>query len=471
MKDIPVKDVTPQPVGATPTVGKKIYVRAITGFFQKLRRFSLWGFFALYFGTVWLEWGDRPAVWWDIPGRELHVFAATFLPQDFFLLAFVLIVSAFGLFTITNIAGRVWCGYTCPQTAWTLLFIWVEEKIEGSRNQRIKLDKQPLTFSKAQKKCVKHFIWLLIGLVTGITFVGYFYPIRELIPDLLALDADTAAYVWVGFFTLATYGNAGWLRESVCTFMCPYARFQAVMFDQDTLIVSYDEARGERGTGRGPRKKGIDPKEANIGDCIDCNLCVQVCPVGIDIRHGLQYQCIGCALCVDACDSIMDKMEYPRGLIRYTTEHSLEGKKTHVLRPRLVMYLGAFLAMCITLGYFLVNRSPLELDIARDRGPMYVETANGGIRNSYVVKAMNKTQEEARFRVRIEGLDNPDIRGKTEFVLRPGRLRSLPLSIQMEKEALKAANTTVLFILEKIDDPEIRAESENRFLYPKSARQ
>lgn len=468
MNEIPVKDVTPnEPL---PTVGKKIYVRAIQGSFQKLRQLTLWGFFALYFGTVWLEWGERPAVWWDIPGREFHIFAVTLLPQDFFLFALILIVAAFGLFTVTNIAGRIWCGYTCPQTAWTLLFIWFEEKIEGTRNQRIKLDKQPLSLKKVGKKSLKHGIWLLIGLATGLTFVAYFYPIRELIPDLVTLDAPLAAYFWVGFFTLATYGNAGWLRESVCTFMCPYARFQAVMFDQDTLIVSYDEARGDRGTGRGPRKKGVDPVADNLGDCIDCDLCVQVCPVGIDIRDGLQYQCIGCALCIDACDSVMDKMNYPRGLIRYTTEHALEGKTTHFFRPRLLLYSGAFLAMCVALVAVMLNRSPLELDIERDRGPLFVETANGGIRNSYVMKAMNKTQQKGRFSVRIEGLDDPMIRGKTEFVLRPGKLRSLPLSIQMDKAKIKGANTEILFVIEKIDDPSVRGTSNNRFLYPKSAK-
>ncbi|MDI2435553.1 cytochrome c oxidase accessory protein CcoG, partial [Pseudomonas aeruginosa] len=301
-KQIPVQDVTPPAKGDTNNNDlyakrEKIYTRAFTGIFRRLRMVGGAALFLLYFGTVWLNWSGRQAVWWDLPERKFYIFGATFWPQDFMLLSWLLIVCAFGLFFITVFAGRVWCGYTCPQSVWTWIYMWCEKVTEGDRNQRIKLDKAPMSGNKLLRKTAKHSLWLLIGLVTGLTFVGYFSPIRELIPELLTGQADGWAYFWVGFFTLATYGNAGWLREQVCIYMCPYARFQSVMFDKDTLIVSYDPRRGEK---RGPRKKSLDYKAQGLGDCIDCTMCVQVCPTGIDIRDGLQIECIGCAACIDA---------------------------------------------------------------------------------------------------------------------------------------------------------------------------
>ena len=292
-------------------------------------------------------------------------FSATFYPQEFILLSWLLIICAFGLFFVTVFAGRVWCGYTCPQSVWTFLFIWLEHRIEGSRNRRIKQDKQPMTATKAWRKGAKHTAWLLIALATGIAFVGYFTPIRDLVIELPTFEAHGWSYFWVGFFLVFTYLNAGWLREQVCIYMCPYARFQSVMFDRDTLIVSYDESRGEP---RGHRPKGLshlEAREAGYGDCIDCDLCVQVCPTGIDIRDGLQVECISCAACIDACDSIMDKMGYPVGLVRYTTENALEGKKSHIMRPRLLGYFAALVLMMGTFAWAINVRMPLGFEAER----------------------------------------------------------------------------------------------------------
>ena len=343
-EQIPVKDVTPGKVETYDLYAKrdKIHTRSYKGLFKNIRLAGVAFLFLLYFGTAWLQWDGRQAVLWDLPARQFHIFAATFQPQDFFLLSFLLIICAFGLFFITVFAGRVWCGYTCPQTVWTWIFMWAERVTEGERNARIKLDKAPMSANKLARRVAKHSIWIAVSLITALTFVGYFTPIRELVVDLVIWDMAGWAVFWVFFFTAATYLNAGWLREQVCIHMCPYARFQSVMFDRDTLIISYNPERGEA---RGPRKKGVDPAEVGLGDCVDCNMCVQVCPTGIDIREGLQMECISCAACVDACDTVMDKMGYDRGLISYTTEHNLSGEKTEILRPRLIGY-GLALVGC-----------------------------------------------------------------------------------------------------------------------------
>lgn len=468
--EIPVKDVTPVNIhekyeGVSAKVNGKLYVRAINGIFNKVRTFSLWGLMIAYFVTPWINIGGMQAVWFDLPSRQFHIWGLTFWPQDFILLSWLLIICAFGLFTITTLAGRIWCGYTCPQTVWTFIFMWVEEKIEGNRNQRMKLDKAPLSRSKFTKKALKHLIWIVISLATAVAFVGYFYPIRELLPDLITFSIENHwASFWLLFFTLATYGNAGWLREMVCTHMCPYARFQAVMFDQDTLIVSYDERRGERGTGRGTRKKGVDPIEQNIGDCVDCSLCVQVCPVGIDIRDGLQYQCISCALCIDACDEIMDKMDYPKGLIRYTNEHALKGNEVHIIRPKLVGYAVALIVMMGIFVHSIFDREPAELDVARDRGSLYTTSSDGRLQNSYFAKVMNMSNEEHTFTVRVEGLEGGELSGKTTVHLMPGEVRSLPLNLRAIPWDLKQSRTDIIFIAMRDDGLEVSEES--RFIGP-----
>jgi len=418
--------------------------------------------FLLYFGTVWLTWNGRQAVWWNLPERKFYIFGSTYWPQDFVLLSALLIIAAFGLFFITVFAGRVWCGYTCPQSVFTWVFMWAEKVTEGDRNQRMKLDKAPMTTQKFLRKLAKHGIWVGVSLVTAITFVGYFTPIRELIPELFTLQAGGWALFWVGFFTLATYGNAGYLREQVCIYMCPYARFQSVMFDQDTLIVSYDPRRGEH---RGPRKRDADYKAEGLGDCIDCKMCVHVCPTGIDIRDGLQIECIGCAACIDACDSIMDKMNYPKGLISYTTEHNLSGQKTHLVRPRLIGYAVALVAMFCVFAWAVADRSLVELDVLKDR-VLYRENEEGRIENVYTLKIMNKAQHAVTYEIEADGLDDLVYEGKRVIKADAGEVLSLPVELSIEPEKLPSSANEISFRLHAVDDPSIKTDAASRFIGP-----
>ncbi len=466
-KQIPVQDVTPPAKKGGENVDlyasrEKIYTRAFTGFFRNLRRVGGAFLFLLYFGTVWLTWNGRQAVWWDLPERKFYIFGATFWPQDFILLSGLLIISAFGLFFITVFAGRVWCGYTCPQSVWTWIYMWCEKVTEGDRNQRMKLDKAPMSGNKLLRKAAKHTLWLLIGLVTGLTFVGYFAPIRELLMDLVTGEADGWAYFWVGFFTLATYGNAGWLREQVCIYMCPYARFQSVMFDKDTLIVSYDPRRGEK---RGPRKKTLDYKAQGLGDCIDCTMCVQVCPTGIDIRDGLQIECIGCAACIDACDSIMDKMGYPRGLISYTTEHNLSGQKTHLVRPRLIGYAIALCVMMSLLATAIVIRPLVGFDVSKDR-VLYRENAEGRIENVYSLKIMNKDQRDHTYVLGAKGLEGLTLEGRKEVQVAAGDILAMPVELAVDPDKLPSSTNKITFTIQSVDEPSISKEADSRFIGP-----
>lgn len=463
---IPVKDVTPTPAKVEVVDlyanREKIYTRSFTGIFRNLRMLGGAALFLLYFGTVWLTWNGRQAVWWNLPERKFYIFGSTYWPQDFVLLSALLIIAAFGLFFITVFAGRVWCGYTCPQSVYTWIFMWAEKITEGDRNQRMKLDKTPMSAQKFLRKLAKHSIWVGVSLATAITFVGYFTPIRELIPELFTLQAGGWALFWVGFFTLATYGNAGYLREQVCIYMCPYARFQSVMFDQDTLIVSYDPRRGEA---RGPRKKDADYKAQGLGECIDCKMCVHVCPTGIDIRDGLQIECIGCAACIDACDSIMEKMNYPKGLISYTTEHNLSGQKTHLVRPRLIGYAVALLAMFCVFAWAVASRSLVELDVLKDR-VLYRENEEGRIENVYTLKIMNKAQHAVTYSITADGLDGLVYEGKREIKAVAGEVLSLPIELSIEPEKLPSSTNEITFHLQAVDDPSIKTDAASRFIGP-----
>jgi cytochrome c oxidase accessory protein FixG len=465
-EQIPVRNVTPpsksEASGDLYAAREKIYTRAFSGLFRNLRLVGGALLFVLYFGTVWLTWNGRQAVWWDLPERKFYIFGATFWPQDFILLSALLIICAFGLFFITVFAGRVWCGYTCPQSVFTWVFMWAEKVTEGDRNQRMKLDKAPMSADKFLRKAAKHSIWLAVSLAIGITFVGYFTPIRDLVPDLVTLQVGGWALFWVGFFTLATYGNAGYLREQVCIYMCPYARFQSVMFDKDTLIVSYDPRRGER---RGPRKKDADYKAMGLGDCIDCTMCVQVCPTGIDIRDGLQIECIGCAACIDACDTIMDKMNYPRGLISYTTEHNLSGQKTHLVRPRLIGYAVALTAMMGVFAYAVSDRALVKLDVLKDR-VLYRENEQGRIENVYTLKVMNKAQTEQTFIIEAVGLEGLKYEGRNEIRAEAGELVTVPVELSMAPEQLPSSTNEVTFHIRSVDDSSIEDEAESRFIGP-----
>ncbi|CUS42821.1 MULTISPECIES: cytochrome c oxidase accessory protein CcoG [Thalassolituus] len=469
MSQIPVKNVTPEPeLQSMYKKREKIYVRAISGVFQKIRSWSLWALMLGYFGTAWLNWGDRQAVLFDLPERKFHILGMTFWPQDFVLLSSILIICAFGLFTITNLAGRIWCGYTCPQSAWSFIFMWIEERAEGTRNARIKLDKEPMSATKFRKKAIKHIGWIVVAVWTGVTFVGYFTPIRELVPDFFTLNINGWALFWILFFGVATYINAGWMREQVCIYMCPYARFQSVMYDNDTLAVSYDYNRGEP---RGKRSKKVENQEeqAKLGDCVDCSLCVQVCPVGIDIRDGLQYQCIGCALCIDACDSIMEKLDKPKGLIRYTTENNLEGKKTHIMRPRLFGYAAVLITMMGALTYTIATRTPFQLDIERDRGQLYQLTANDTVRNSYTLKMINMAQAPHTYLLKMEGLEHYKMDGLTEYTLRVNELKEVIIDVEIdpEKAKLPSSKTDIEFVVYDKDTGEEIAREESRFIAPR----
>ena len=465
-EQIPVQDVTP-PTSKNAGVDlyasrEKIYTRAFTGLFRNLRLAGGALLFLLFFGTVWLNWDGRQAVWWNLPERKFHIFGATYWPQDFMLLSWLLIICAFGLFFITVFAGRVWCGYTCPQSVFTWVFMWAEKVTEGDRNQRMKLDKQSLSGKKFTRKLAKHGIWVGVSLLTAITFVGYFTPIRDLVIELFTGQASGWAYFWIGFFTLATYGNAGYLREQVCIYMCPYARFQSVMFDQDTLIVSYDPRRGES---RGPRKKDADYKALGLGDCIDCKMCVQVCPTGIDIRDGLQIECIGCAACIDACDDIMDKMNYPKGLISYTTEHNLSGRKTRLLRPRLIGYAVALVAMIGLFAWAVATRPLVELDVLKDR-VLFRENERGYIENVYTLKIMNKAQRDMTYVITADGLDGLVYEGKREVRALAGEVYSFPVELSIAPEKLPSSANNIVFHVQSADDPSIKNDADSRFIGP-----
>lgn len=472
MNQIPVQDVTPKQSGN----GKKnkenfdlyakrenIHVKFYKGLFKNFRTITSAMMLVAFYAFSWLQWDGRQAVLFDLPNRQFHVFGMTFWPQDFMLLSWLLIILAFTLFFVTAFAGRLWCGYACPQFVWTWFFIWAERVTEGDRNARMKLDKAPWSRNKLLRRTVKHILWATIAITSAIAFVGYFTPIRELLPAVLSWDLGPWETWWLGFLAVATYGNAGWLREQVCIYMCPYARFQSVMFDQDTLIISYDEKRGES---RGKRKKTANYKEQGLGDCIDCNACVHVCPVGIDIRDGLQYECVACGACVDVCDSMMDRMGYERGLVRYTTEHSLDGNVTKLLRPRLIGYFVALIMMCLAFGYTLMSRIPLEVDILRDRGQLYVENSQGKIENVYTLKIANKEQIDHEYRITIMGPDGLEMIGDSLVYIKSGELLDHPVRLQIDPKYLSQPNYDIKFKVEAIGNDAIMLEEENRFIGP-----
>jgi cytochrome c oxidase accessory protein FixG len=419
-------------------VRRKIYPRAVHGWFAGWRVFFVLLTQAIFYGLPWLQWNGRQAVLFDLSARKFHIFGLVFWPQDFIYLTAFLVIAALSLFLFTAIAGRLWCGYACPQTVYTEIFLWIERKIEGDRIARMRLDAAPFSSRKAALKAAKHGVWLALALWTGYTFVGYFTPIQDLGVRAVSWRLEGWETFWILFYGLATYGNAGWMREQVCKYMCPYARFQSVMFDRDTLTITYDPARGEP---RGPRSRKTDRHAAGLGDCVDCQVCVQVCPVGIDIRQGLQYECIGCAACIDGCNQVMDKMGYPHGLIRYTTENALAhgyDNRTiarRVRRPRTMIYVGILLAVVGVTTAALALRNPLKVDVIRDRAALAREAAPGIIENVFRVQLMNTDETPRRYTIRAEGLPGLRVVGVEQpIALRAAEARPVALRLQAPLE-------------------------------------
>ncbi|MCV6636136.1 cytochrome c oxidase accessory protein CcoG [Candidatus Albibeggiatoa sp. nov. NOAA] len=456
---IPLKDVEQSLYSKR----EKIYPRIVLGTFTRLKALSGIILLGIFYGFPWLQWGDRQAVLFDLPARQFHVFGLSFWPQDFIYLAFLLIIAAMSLFFFTTLAGRLWCGYACPQTIWTDAFLWMERLVEGDRPQQMKLDKAPMSFRKFRIKFTKQFIWIAFALFTGFTFVGFFTPIRELWDATLTFNLSGWETFWLFFYGFATYGNAGWMREQVCTYMCPYARFQSAMFDKDTMIIAYDEKRGEP---RGSRKRNEDPDEKGLGDCINCTLCVQVCPTGIDIRDGLQYQCISCSACIDVCDDVMDKMGYKRGLVRYTTEHALQGEKTHIFRPRIFIYATILLVLLAGLGYSISQRVGIELDVLRDRSALYKETAEGNIKNIYTLKITNKDSQPHAYELTVSGIEGVQVLKPDSIIVDSGQVQNVSVSLVATPEQLQARSAEVMFTLTSTDDETLTITEDARFLSP-----
>lgn len=443
---------------------KKVYPREVHGIFARLRTTGVLVLLGLYYLIPWVSWDGHQSVLFDLPARKFYIFSLTFWPQDFFYLAILLIIAALSLFFFTALAGRLWCGYACPQTVWTEVFLWIERKFEGDRNKQIKLDKAPWVRTKILRKFGKHIVWILFSLWTGFTFVGFFTPITELGVSLLNYTLGPWETFWIIFYGFATYGNAGWMREQVCIYMCPYARFQSAMFDKNTLVISYDDNRGEP---RGSRKTSVDPKSVGLGDCIDCTMCVQACPTGIDIRDGLQYQCIGCAACIDICNEVMDKVGYEHGLIKYTTENAIEGKPTQVMRPRMIVY--AVLLGTITAGllFSMATRVPLKLDIIRDRNALYRETDEGWIENIYTLKIINMDKVDHHIAFSAGGIPGMRLQGVDEnFISMTGRVMEKVVRIQVQPSELKKAGYNITFRLQAVDQPELTVNEKGRFIGP-----
>ena len=444
---------------------EKIYPREVHGIFATMRNVAMVALLGIYYGLPWLQYDGHQAILFDLPARKFYVFGWTFWPQDFIYLTALLLIAAYALFFFTALAGRLWCGYACPQTVWTEIFIWIERKFEGSRQKQIKLDKGPWNGERIMRTGGKHAAWLIFSLFTGFTFVGWFTPIDSLFSDIIIGDISGWGVFWILFYGFATYGNAGWMREQVCIYMCPYARFQSVMFDKDTLLIAYDEERGEP---RGARKKGVDAKESGLGDCINCGLCVQVCPTGIDIRNGLQYQCIGCAACIDVCDEVMEKVNLPKGLVKYTTEHNIQGGKTNVLRARILVYAALLFIISGALVYSIATRTPLELDIIRDRNALYFETDEGMIENVYTLKVINMTNSPQNYTITASGIEGLTMKMRNEFVdVGSGGIVEVPVRLEADPGYLKSASSVVNFTIESNTTEGLSLTESGRFLGPR----
>jgi cytochrome c oxidase accessory protein FixG len=435
-------------------IRKKIYPRAVSGSFATARVAMVLVTQLIYYGLPWLEWSGRQAVLFDLVARKFYIFGLVFWPQDFIYLTVLLIISALSLFLFTAVAGRLWCGYACPQTVYTEIFLWIERKIEGSATQQKRRDEAAWSAGKIGVKSAKHGAWISLSLWTGFTFVGYFTPIKTLAAEAISFSLGPWETFWILFYGFATYGNAGFMREQVCKYMCPYARFQGVMFDPDTLTVTYDHLRGEP---RGARSRQADPKAAGLGDCVDCGICVQVCPTGIDIRKGLQIECIGCAACIDGCDQVMEKMHYPKGLIRYATEHSVaqgyswKAIMAKAFRPRILIYTAILWSIIAAAAVALYQRAPLKVDVIRDRGTLTREVEGGKIENVYRLQVMNVQEKSQRFSVSVQPvgpLRQIEVMSGSALEIGPTETRMFPLRVRAQVEGAFRGSTPITFIID-----------------------
>jgi cytochrome c oxidase accessory protein FixG len=451
---------------------EEIYPREAKGRYATVRWACVWLTQLVFYGLPWLNWNGRQAILFDLAARKFYLFGLVLWPQDFIYLAALLIICAFALFLVTAVAGRVWCGFACPQTVYTEIFLWIERRIEGARSARIRLDRQPWSAEKLAKKSLKHVAWGAVSLWTGFTFVAYFSPIHALLLETGALALESWAGFWILFYAFATYGNAGWMREQVCKYMCPYARFQSAMFDQDTLIVTYDGARGEPRAPRARHDSAV-AKVAGAGDCIDCNMCVQVCPTGIDIRQGLQYECIGCAACVDACNAVMEKIALPPGLIRYATGHAMSKRlsvdeiRRRVLRPRVLVYSGLLALIVAAFAGALALRTPLKLDVIRDRGAMGREVEGGMIENVYRLQIMNTGETAHRFKIVVSGIESARLATPDEAMLGGAATRALPVRVRVDQGKGTPGSNQIVFELTALDAPGLHVKEKAVFFVPK----
>jgi len=437
---------------------KRIHPKRAQGFFRRLKWWVMAATLSVYYLTPWIRWDRGPsapdqAVLIDFPARRFYFFFIEIWPQEVYYVTGLLILAAIGLFLFTSLAGRVWCGYSCPQTVWTDLFLVVERFIEGDRNARLRLDRAPWSAAKIGKKVIKHFIWIVIAVATGGAWVFYFADAPTLAAQLARFDAPATAYGFIGLFTATTYLLGAIAREQVCIYMCPWPRIQAAMLDEESLVVTYHADRGEP---RGSHKQGEEWK----GHCVDCNQCVAVCPTGIDIRDGQQLECITCALCIDACNSIMDKVGLPRGLISYDTLANMDRRargeqaKIRLLRPRILLYGTVMFIVGMIMLFTLINRSSLDLNVLRDRNPVFVQLADGGVRNGYTLKVLNKVHQPRRFDLRVEGLPGASLKvvgqvgeGRPQLAAPPDKLRSFRVLVSVPPGNLTSASVPITFVI------------------------
>ena len=442
-------------------VRRKIYPRSVSGIFARWRIVFVFLTQILFYGLPWLSWNDRQAILFDLVQRKFYIFGLILWPQDVIYLTLLLILSALSLFLFTAVAGRLFCGYACPQTVYTEVFMWIERKVEGDRFARIRLDglEWPWNFNKWRLKITKHTLWVIVAFWTGFTFVGYFTPIHILAGEVMSGTLGPWQGFWLFFYSFATWGNAGFMREQVCKYMCPYARFQSVMVDKDTFLVTYDTVRGEP---RGGRSKSENHIASGLGDCVDCSICVQVCPTGIDIRDGLQYMCIGCGACIDACNQVMDKMQYPKGLIRYTSERAIlerapqESAIRRIFRPRIIFYTAVIVILTSVFLASLATRNPLRADVMRDRGALAREVDGDRIENVYRIQVMNSSENAMRVNFKVTGLPNLQIltsQGKPlmDVLVEPSSNQLIPIRVSSSLGETTSGNYPIHFEVEGVE--------------------